>query len=116
RPQGGGGRLGSHLLSVEAADFLKRGRYTCVLWNSIPRDWIDPDGWVERALAQCAERPWTLMVLHDLPSGAMAHLERFLDRVGELDGRVRQDLPPDCLPIVDGVATPELDKYVTSRE
>jgi peptidoglycan-N-acetylglucosamine deacetylase len=113
RPQGGGGKLGPHLLSAQAADLLSRGHYTCVLWNAIPGDWIDPDGWVDRALDQVKERDWTLMVLHDIASGAMRHLERFLDRVGEAGGRLRQDFPPDCVPMVEGMASGEVERYVS---
>jgi peptidoglycan/xylan/chitin deacetylase (PgdA/CDA1 family) len=116
RPQGGGGKLGPHLLSAEAADFLKRGHYTCVLWNAIPRDWDDPDGWVDRALAQCTAQPWTLMVLHDIASGAMRHLDRFLDQVATKGGRLRQDFPPDCVPITDGIATGAFARYVSGKE
>jgi peptidoglycan/xylan/chitin deacetylase (PgdA/CDA1 family) len=116
RPQGGGGKLGLHLLSAEAADFLEQGRYTCVLWNSIPRDWDDPDGWVDRALAHCGQRPWTLMVLHDIASGAMRHLDRFLDQVAERGGRHRQDFPPDCVPMVDGIASTAFAGYVSEKE
>ncbi len=116
RPQGGGGKLGPHLLSRDAAGLLQSGGYTCVLWHAIPRDWDDADGWVERALKQCSERAWTLMVLHDVPSGAMRHLERFLDLVSERGGRFRQDFPPDCLPVVDGIATDRLGQYVTAKE
>jgi peptidoglycan/xylan/chitin deacetylase (PgdA/CDA1 family) len=116
RPQGGSGKLGPHLLSVEASDLLKRGRYTCVLWNAIPRDWDDPDGWVDRALLQAGERDWTLMVLHDIPSGAMRHLERFLDRVAEQGGRLRQDFPPSCVPMVEGIASDAFGRYVSGKE
>jgi peptidoglycan/xylan/chitin deacetylase (PgdA/CDA1 family) len=116
RPQGGGGKLGLHLLSAEAADFLERGRYTCVLWNSIPRDWDDPDGWVDRALAYCGQQPWTLMVLHDIASGAMRHLDRFLDQVAERGGRLRQDFPPDCVPMTDGIASADFARYVSGEE
>ncbi len=112
RPQGGGGRLGQHLLNAGTADFLIRGKFTCVLWNAIPRDWSDPDGWVERALGQCRTQKWTLMVLHDLPTGAMRHLDRFLDKVGETGGRLRQDFPPDCVPIADGIVVRPMDEYV----
>ena len=60
RPFGGGGNLDRRLMSQPVVDYLKRGRYTCVLWNSIPRDWDDPDGWVDRAMAHCARsQPWT---------------------------------------------------------
>ena len=113
RPQGGGGKLGPHLLSAQAADLLKRGHYTCVVWHALPGDWVDPDGWVERALGQVRERDWTLMVLHDIASGAMRHLEHFLERIGEAGGRLRQDFPPDCVPMVEGMASSDLDRYVS---
>jgi peptidoglycan/xylan/chitin deacetylase (PgdA/CDA1 family) len=115
RPSGGGGIIDRRLLSRSVAGFLQRGRYTCVLWNSIPRDWNDPDGWVERALAQCRAQPWTLMVLHDLPTGAMRHLDRFLDAVGAAGGRIRQDFPPACVPIVEGVPVLPLEDYVAAQ-
>jgi peptidoglycan/xylan/chitin deacetylase (PgdA/CDA1 family) len=118
RPFGGGGNLDGRLLNSDVVEYLERERYTCVLWNSIPRDWDNPDGWVETALVQCRAQPqteknWTLMVLHDLPTGAMRHLDRFLDEVGAAGGRIRQDFPPDCLPIVDGIAVRPLERYVT---
>jgi peptidoglycan/xylan/chitin deacetylase (PgdA/CDA1 family) len=39
RPFGGGGVIGKHLLSRSCYKFLRAGGYTCVLWNSVPRDW-----------------------------------------------------------------------------
>jgi peptidoglycan/xylan/chitin deacetylase (PgdA/CDA1 family) len=114
RPFGGGGNLDRRLMSGPVAEYLQRGGYTCVLWNSIPRDWADPEGWVDRALSHCRAQKWTLMVLHDLPTGAMAHLPRFLDKVGEAGGRIRQDFPPDCMPIVDGKIVRPIDEYVAA--
>ena len=114
RPFGGGGNLDRRLLNSEVVEYLTREHYTCVLWNSIPRDWDDPDGWVETALSQCQAQPWTLMVLHDLPTGAMRHLELFLDKVGEAGGRIRQDFPPECVPIRDGIAVQPLEPFVTA--
>lgn len=114
RPGGGGGIIDQRLFSRSAVDFLTAGGFTCVLWNAIPRDWEDPDGWVETALAQCRAQPWSLMVLHDLPTGAMAHLERFLDAVGEAGGTIRQDFPPDCVPIVRGEIVRPIDGYITN--
>lgn len=116
RPQGGGGKLGPHLLNRESADYLQRGQYTCVLWNSIPRDWDDAEGWLGRAMDHVRLQPWTLMVLHDVPSGAMRHLERFLDMIGEAGGRLRQDFPPICTPMVDGIITSPMDGYVAGKE
>ena len=73
RPNGGGGALGPHLLNTSAARHLQQGGHTVVLWNSVPGDFDDPEGWPDRALAQhaAASAP-VLMVLHDLPNGAMS--------------------------------------------
>ena len=76
----GSGQLGKHLLQPAVVEKLMLGGYTCVLWNSVPGDFRDPDGWLERALSDCQSRDWTLLVLHDLPNGAMAHLEEFIAR------------------------------------
>ncbi|MBA2283806.1 MAG: polysaccharide deacetylase family protein [Acidimicrobiia bacterium] len=103
RPFGGGGRLGPHLLSPAAVDVLRRGRYTCVLWNSVPHDWDDLDGWVDTALADVARLEHAVVVLHDLPTGAMADLPVFLDRLAALDAVVVQDFPPAVVPIERGV-------------
>ena len=102
RPYGQGGNLDRRLLSQPMVDHLASERATVVLWSALPRDWQDADGWVARALTQCAPGSWKLMVLHDLPTGAMAHLDRFIGLVQERGGRIRQDFPPDCLPMVDG--------------
>jgi len=115
RPYGGGGNLDRRLFNVSALDYLLAGKFTCVTWNAIPRDWDNPDGWVETALAQCRAQPWTLMVLHDLPSGAMRHLDRFIGCVRDMGGRLRQDFPPDCMPIVDGIVVRPIENFVTRR-
>jgi peptidoglycan-N-acetylglucosamine deacetylase len=109
RPYGQGGNLDRRLLSRPVLDHLARARATIVLWSALPRDWEDAEGWVERALSQIAAQPWSLMVLHDLPTGAMRHLDRFLALVEERGGRIRQDFPPNCLPMVDGEMKFEID-------
>ena len=114
RPFGGGGEIGSHLLSAAAVDVLRKEKMTCVLWNAIPRDWEDPRGWAETAIAQCLTQPWTLLVLHDLPTGAMGRLRIFIDRVLDHGGRFRQDFPPECVPIRRGEVVGELDAYVAA--
>jgi len=113
RPFGGGGNLDDTLLNETVADYLKRGRYTCVLWNAIPRDWDDPDGWVDRAISQCRSQPWTLIVLHDLPTGAMEHLDRFLGVLQDMGAKFHQDFPPACVPIVRGEIAFTIDPYVS---
>ena len=112
RPFGGGGALGQHLLNSSSLRILEEQRMTCVLWNAIPRDWADPGGWVETALAQCAAQPWTLLVLHDLPTGAMLRLDEFIQGVLAAGGRFRQDFPPGLVPIVRGKAVAPLGAYV----
>lgn len=105
----GGGALGRHLLSRRAVDYLVAHGYSCVLWNSVPRDWVEPDAWVPRALADCAARPHTLLVLHDLPKACLAGLPAFLESVQDRGMQIVPDLPPDCVPIADGRVVADLD-------
>jgi len=114
RPAGGGGVLGPHLLSRRAVDYLVDRAYTCVLWNSVPRDWVDPDGWVPRALAECAERPHTVVVLHDVPGASLAGLPTFLDALRDRGAELVTDLPADCTPITDGRIVGDLGDLVAA--
>lgn len=116
RPFGRGGALGPHLLNAKAVEVLRENRMTCVLWNAIPHDWDDPQGWVETALAQCRAQPWTLLVLHDLPTGAMSRLDEFLRRVRAEGGAFRQDFPPGCVPLLRGAEAASLAPYVASGD
>ena len=112
RPFGGGGHLDQRLLQPAVVDYLRSGGYTLLLWNAIPRDWADPDGWVETALAQCRAQDWTQIVLHDLPTGAMAHLDRFIAGARDEGARFVQSFAPDCTPIIDGRVVGEIAPYV----
>ena len=114
RPFGGGGKIGPWLLSEAARDHLIAGGYSMVLWNSIPRDWEDADGWVERALEHCAAQPWTLVVLHDHIPNAAQYLDRFIGALKDRGAELRQDFPEDCVPIRDGRPALPLDGYVQS--
>lgn len=116
RPFGGGGNLDRRLLKRSVVDHLVAERYSCVLWNSIPRDWADPEGWVETALDQCRSQPWSLMVLHDLPTGAMDLLDAFLDTAEALGARFRADFPPDCVPILDGEIVRPVEAYTSELD
>ncbi len=97
RPMGGGGSIGPHLLSRAALRLLQEGRYTCLLWSSVPGDWRDRDGWVDRCLAEVGERDWTVVVLHDVENAALPRLPEFLDRLGSLGIEFRQDFPDDVV-------------------
>lgn len=115
RPFGGGGFLNRELLSSAALDFLVSGGYTCVLWNAVPHDWDDPDGWVETALAQCRTLPKALVVLHDYDTGALKHLETFLQRALDEGAQFRQDFPPECVPLLRGTAVLPIDDFVATH-
>jgi peptidoglycan-N-acetylglucosamine deacetylase len=108
----GSGKLGKHLLHPAVVDKLISGGYTCVLWNSVPGDWYDPEGWLPRALMDWKQRPWSLVVLHDLPTGAMTHLDEFITRLEDEGCEFLQDFPAECLPIVNGKVVLPLDPYV----
>ncbi len=110
----GGGELGRHLLTRRAVDYLVAHRYSCIVWNSVPRDWIDPDGWAARALADAATRPHTLLVLHDIPNACLAALPGFIDAARAAGFELVADAPPDCAPIVDGRVVGNLDELVAA--
>jgi len=105
RPFGGGGTIDRNLLGPRALECLVRGGYTCVLWSSVPRDWENPSGWPDVCLAQLAARPWSVVVLHDLPTGAMDRLPAFLDALDARGIEVVHDLPDDCVPLRAGRPT-----------
>ena len=120
RPNGRGS-IGPHLLSEEAVSALASIGGTVVLWTSVPRDRqavVDrPDLWVEDAKRAVIENDWTVMALHDRPSGfpapgPMAYLPDFLRWAVE-HVEFRQDFPRECTPMVAGVPTPALAKFVT---
>ena len=109
RPWGTEGALERRCLNQTAVDYLIAEKYTCVLWNSVPRDWADPGGWVSPALADTRSHQHTVVVLHDLPTGAMEHLPRFLDELTHSGVEVTTQLPSDCVPIVRGLMRTPLD-------
>jgi len=98
RPNGSG-RLGEHLLSAAAREWLIAHKYTVVTWNNVPRDWIEPRrGWVERALATAQQQDWSLLVLHDpYLADMMDTLPAFLDEVRRRGGSFTQQFPPSCV-------------------
>ena len=102
RPWGTEGQLDRRCLNGTAVNYLVSGKHTCVLWNSVPRDWADPIGWIDRALADVRTREHTLVVIHDLPSGAMDGLPRFLDELDRSGVAVTAELPTECVPIIGG--------------
>lgn len=115
RPVGGGGRLGPHLLSQAARDLLAAGGHTIVTWSAVPGDWRDPDGWPETAFRQCLAEPRPVLVLHDLPNGAMRHLDAFLGRLEDSGATFRQEFPDACVPMRRGLPSAALAAYVDAH-
>lgn len=115
RPYARAGTLGRHLLHPAVMEKLRAGGYSCVLWNCVPGDWRDPERWVERAIADSRSRQWSLVVLHDLPSGAMAHLDRFIRALRGDGVDLTQEYPPECVPIADGKIMQPLDQFVAEE-
>ena len=54
-----------------------------------------------------------LLVVHDLPTGAMRHLEAFLDTALDEGARFVLDLPDDCVPIRRGEVVGSLEGLVS---
>jgi peptidoglycan/xylan/chitin deacetylase (PgdA/CDA1 family) len=108
RPFGRGGKLGPHIFSAAALDQLAAREYSVLLWNSVPEDWINPEGWPETALEHMRARDHTVVVLHDVPTGAMAQLPRFLDQLEDEGAETTQDLPADVVPFRHGEAQHDL--------
>jgi hypothetical protein len=102
RPAAGGGVIGPKMMSAAASDHLLAERYSCVLWNSVPRDWEDVEGWPRAALADIGRLAWPVVVVHDVATGAMRRLEDFLAQAKDLGAEFTQDFPADCTPIWRG--------------
>jgi peptidoglycan/xylan/chitin deacetylase (PgdA/CDA1 family) len=106
------GSISPRLLSRPALAHLSTRHFTIVLWNVLPQDWIEPEGWVERALAACSTTSRALVVLHDVSPAAMRQLPRFLDELAARDILVVQELPADCLPLLRGARRGALEGRV----
>lgn len=97
RPYGNAGLIGPHLLSRAAISYLLAHRYCAVIWNSVPRDWCDQSGWVDRCIADVRANDWSVVVLHDTPGGCLARLPELLTRLDGLGVTYVQDFPTDVI-------------------
>ncbi len=93
RPYGNSGRLGPHLLSRAALEHLLAQDYRTIIWNNVPGDWRDPDGWVERCIAQVSLESWSVVVLHDIEAGCLVRLPELLRRLEDLGVTFEQEFP-----------------------
>jgi peptidoglycan-N-acetylglucosamine deacetylase len=88
RPYGNSGLVGRHLLSRAAISYLLTHQFRTIIWNSVPGDWKDPEGWVERCLAQIEAQDWSVVVLHDIERGCLQRLPEFLQRLARCRGHL----------------------------
>lgn len=114
RPFGGGGHLNGNLLDKTAFETLKRGKYTCVLWNVVPRDWEVPKDWPDIALAMIDQVDRPLVVLHDIYTNAMNELDDFIRKARDRGITFEQEFPEDCVPIVEGKMRCDVSPYLSS--
>ena len=97
--------LGSKLADPERRAIAKRAH--------AEGHWIGNHTWShQQPLGQLTDP--ALLVLHDLPTGAMTHLERFLDLAVKDGARFVLDLPDSCVPIRRGDVVGELAGYVAA--
>jgi peptidoglycan-N-acetylglucosamine deacetylase len=117
RPYMAGGLLGRSTFSPPAIRYLTDHGYTTVLFNSCPRDWENPNGWPEVALADIERHDWTMMIVHDVaPFRSMGELERFLDQILTNGVELVQEFPDSCVPIRNGQIIGSLDGIVCGEE
>lgn len=112
RPYGGGGHLDRGLFNLEAVAHLQRTKHTCVIWNAVPEDWAYPNSWVTRALNLCSVLDHAVLVLHDVPTGAMSRLGDFLDRARHAGATFVQDYPENCVLMESGVILQDMEPFV----
>jgi peptidoglycan/xylan/chitin deacetylase (PgdA/CDA1 family) len=93
RPYGNDGLIGPHLLSRAAISYLLANSFRTILWNSVPGDWKDATGWVERCVTQVLENEWSVVVLHDIEAGCLPRLSELLQRLNNLGVIYEQDYP-----------------------
>ncbi|MNL86904.1 hypothetical protein D3C87_2158220 [compost metagenome] len=54
-------------------------------------------------------------MLHDLPTGAMNQLDRFLGLAKDRGARFQQDFPAVCVPIERGRLVRPIEPYITEN-
>jgi peptidoglycan/xylan/chitin deacetylase (PgdA/CDA1 family) len=113
RPYGNSGLIGPHLLSRAAIAYLLANRFQTVLWNSVPGDWKDAAGWVERCVAQVLENEWSVVVLHDTEDGCLPRLPELLQRLNDLGVIYEQDYPESVVLTRDGKIVSMSPAYVS---
>jgi peptidoglycan-N-acetylglucosamine deacetylase len=116
RPVGRQGRIGPHMFSRRTWEYLLSEGYSCLLWNCLAEEWIDPHAWVAPTLERCRSRDWSVVVLHDIATGAIAHLPEFLDTLLAEGAEFSLDFPDDCVASRNGQETPLAARIVADHQ
>lgn len=109
RPYAAGGVMDARVMSPFGARHLEHIGATCVTWTSVPGDWLDPQGWVEVALADVERAAWSVVVLHDIPGAAADRVGDFLDALIARGVEISTEFPDECVHIENGRPTARLD-------
>jgi peptidoglycan-N-acetylglucosamine deacetylase len=115
RPYGKSGRVGPHLLSRAALSMLLEQQYCCIIWTSVPLDWCDPDGWVDRCLKDVQAADWSVVVLHDVAGACLTRLRELVARLDDLGVDYRQDFPEDVILTRAGREVSMSEAYLADR-
>lgn len=102
RPFGNYGLLGPHIFSSASLNHLRDNGYTTVLWDHVPGDWRDPQGWVESCLPQIGQYEWSVPVLHDIADASVHRLSDFITRLADAGVEIVQDFPEHLIATRDG--------------
>jgi peptidoglycan-N-acetylglucosamine deacetylase len=112
RPYGNSGLIGRHLFSRAARAYLLEERYCTLLWTSVPGDWRDPDGWVDRCIADVEAQDWAAIVLHDVAGACLPRLRELIDRLAKRGVEWRQDYPEEIVMTRAGAVVNLPDAYI----
>jgi peptidoglycan/xylan/chitin deacetylase (PgdA/CDA1 family) len=99
----GRANIGRHLLNAPTWQTLVERKYTVVLWTHVAPERLQPDTWMKTSLEECKSRPWSVVVMHDIPTGGTRHLGTFLRMLEDAGTELSQDFPVDCTPLRKGV-------------
>jgi len=108
----GRGVIGPHLLNQQVWDLLVQRQFTCVLWNVLVREQTMIDTWMDTAMHLCEQQDWSVVVLHDIPTGAMRKLADFLGMLKDRGAQFSQEFPDDCTPLRKGVVVGPHDHLI----
>jgi peptidoglycan-N-acetylglucosamine deacetylase len=97
RPYGNSGLIGPHLLSKAAISYLLAARFRTIVWNCVPGDWKDPEGWVESCVSQVSARDWSVVVLHDIHHACLPRLPELFRRLNDIGAIYEQDYPASVM-------------------